>query len=277
MDSLNKFFILILLLAFIFFAFLTIKKISKKIKWTEILRLEFPVKFQVVLTESFLPYKYLKDDEKERLHNKILYFLKYKNFIGIGDFEITEEMKLLIAAQACLLIVNLKDEVYPDLYSIYISATTFVEKENHVNPQTMLPNYTPRLGESWHRGPVVLSWSSVRDGVENWRDGYNVVLHEFAHQLDSLDGHMDGTPELDTPSSYKKWEMFMGREFSILRNKVLKHRKSDIDKYGATNEVEFFAVTVEDFFEKSYTFKKNHPELYDLFKDFFKIDPVLWK
>src|SRR5690606_25338150 len=110
-----------------------------------------------------------------------------------------------------------------------------------------------------------------------WHQGNNVVLHEFAHQLDGLDGVMDGTPVLLKKSTYKNWEIYMGQTFIHLRDQIRNNIKTDIDSYAATNEAEFFAVTVEEFFEKPSTFQEKHPEIYNLYQDFFKLDPVQWK
>lgn len=228
------------------------------------------------LEQYLLPYNFLSDVEKKKLEKKIIYFLNYKTFYPIQDFSITDEMKLIIAAEACLLIVNLDMPVYLSLKSIYISASVFIDKENDLDLQTLLPSHVPRLGESWKDGPLVLSWSSVREGLENWSDGHNVVLHEFSHQLDAMDGSMDGTPILEKGNNYNRWEIFMTKEFLQLRKKVSKHQKSDIDKYGATNEAEFFAVVSEDFFSKAHSLHEKHPELYAIYKDFFKLDPIKW-
>lgn len=251
------------------------KKMSEFRKWTTIKKKKFPQKYDDILNKSFYPYHFLSDDEKNRLKLKILYFLEYKHFSSIGDFEITESIKLIIAAQACLLIVNLDNGVYPSLYNIYISASTFIEKEQYIEKRTMLPAHVPRLGESWKDGPIVLSWNSIRSGAENWNDGQNVVLHEFAHQLDSLEGAMNGVPSLEKNTS-KKWSILMSREFRDLREKVLNHKQNDFGEYALTNASEFFAVTVEHFFEKPHELEKNHMELFELYKNYFKIDPLKW-
>ena len=166
--------------------------------------------------------------------------------------------------------------VYPKLKTIYVGATPFIEKDNYVDLNTLFPAHVPRLGESWKDGPVVLAWSSVKAGLQNWNDGHNVVLHEFAHQLDALDGHMDGTPILEDPTLYSKWEFFMTKEFINLRERIAKHQHSEIDNYGGTNEAEFFAVVVEQFFSKSQQLHDHKLELYNLLKDYFKLDPILW-
>jgi Mlc titration factor MtfA (ptsG expression regulator) len=131
-----------------------------------------------------------------------------------------------------------------------------------------------RLGESWTRGVVVLSWDAVVTGVANPADGHDVVLHEFAHQLDAQDGAMDGTPELDGLERYAVWSKVAGAEYAALVDAVEHHRKTSIDAYGATNAPEFFAVVVEQFFEKPTAMSQRHPELYRELASFFRFDPA---
>lgn len=253
-----------------------LEKNNEKRRWAELDKEKFPTAFETSLMQNFRPYHFLSVDEKTRLKIKIQYFLKYKNFSSIGEFEIQEEMKLIIAAQACLLIINLEGGVYPTLKNIYLSAAPFINKENFISQYTMKPTHEARLGESWKDGPIVLSWSSVRDGVMDWRDGENVVLHEFTHQLDGHEGGMNGVPRLLSTSSYLNWKVLMTKEFFELRKKIAQHKHIDIDSYGSTNPSEFFAVTVEEFFERSVTFKNKHPELFKLYQDYFKINPLKW-
>lgn len=266
----------IFILLLLFFSIKPIGKLWFKFKWSKIKNQKLPENYLKILNENFHPYKFLSDEEKERFHLKILYFLKYKNLSVLQDFLITPEMKVMIAAQACLLILNIEGDIYPSLVNIFLSIDPFIEKENFFNVYNSLPYHVPRAGESRTHGPVVLAWSSVAEGMNNWFDGQNVVFHEFAHQLDALGGVMDGTPKLQKRVSLHKWKIFMTREFLELRKNIQNHHKSDIDTYGATNSAEFFAVTVEEFFEKSIYFKKNHPDIFKLYLDFFQIDPTRW-
>lgn len=252
-------------------------KLNESNRWKELAHTPFPKEYELILEKSFRPYRFFTEEEKKRFNLKVSYFLKYKNFHSIGDFEIKENMKLIIAAQACLLILNIDTLIYPSLKNIFISASVFNNKENFINQNTLELNHSPRLGESWKDGPIVLSWSSVRAGVVSWRDGQNVVLHEFAHQLDGSEGAMNGVPELQATCSYKRWKILMSKEFFDLRNRLTHQLSNDIDNYASTNPSEFFAVTVEEFFEKSANFKKKHPELFKLYQDYFKINPLKWQ
>lgn len=259
-----------------YFSYKKIKKKWFQYKISKIKSNEFPKDYLEILKTSFYPYEFLNQDEQEKLLIKILYFLKYKRFSALQDFSITDEMKVMIAAQACLMILNIDDDIYPSLVNIFISQSPFIEKDQTVNIHGAHLFKSARLGESWKDGPIVLAWSSVKQGMENWHDGSNVVFHEFAHQLDALDGGMDGTPPLKVSKTLNKWAHFMSKDFLDLRDKVTHHHKSDIDPYGATNAAEFFAVTVEQFFEQPTKLKVHHHEMFELYLGYFKIDPSRW-
>jgi len=132
----------------------------------------------------------------------------------------------------------------------------------------------PRLGESWVRGAVVLAWDAVLHGASNIHDGHNVVLHEFAHQLDADDGSMDGAPELGKRSLYSAWAHALGAEYQELVERMAAHKPGDIDAYGATSPAEFFAVVTEAFFEQGAQLKRKHPELYEVLRGFYRQDPA---
>jgi Mlc titration factor MtfA (ptsG expression regulator) len=133
-----------------------------------------------------------------------------------------------------------------------------------------------RLGESWHRGAVVLAWDDVLHGAADPRDGHDVVLHEFAHQLDQEDGAANGAPRLPKPSMYAAWARVLGEEFEGLAESREQHRRTVLDKYGATNPAEFFAVATEAFFEKPLQLRKRHAELYEQLAAFYRQDPASW-
>ena len=133
-----------------------------------------------------------------------------------------------------------------------------------------------RLGESWTNGPVVLAWDSVAGGAVNVHDGRNVVLHEFAHQLDQEDGCADGAPILESRGSYRTWAQVLGEEYDALCGKSNNGHQSVLNKYGATNPAEFFAVATETFFEKPKQMHRKSPDLYDELKSYYKVDTLEW-
>jgi Mlc titration factor MtfA (ptsG expression regulator) len=167
------------------------------------------------------------------------------------------------------MITNIDRDVYPGLKNIYLMEDVFIPKDNPVNTHTGLPTHVARLGEAWKRGPIVLSWASIRQGS-------SVIFHEFSHQLDQQDGDFDGTPKLGKTGNYDQWAQVMGEEFLQLRDKVEAFRGSDIDSYGATNEAEFFAVITEYFYTRPMDLKDKHPKLFEIYQDYFKLDPSKW-
>ena len=139
----------------------------------------------------------------------------------------------------------------------------------------MLVEDQARLGESWHRGAVVLSWDDVRRGAADIHDAQNVVLHEFAHQLDSESGGVEGLPDLPRGSLVSAWARVLGREYRELAEEIRRRHATLLDPYGATNPAEFFAVATETFFERPLALRRRHPELYEQLKLFYRQDPAL--
>ena len=194
-------------------------------------------------------------------------FLSEKYFSGHAGLEVTDEMRITIAAQACILLLNRKTNYFPHLKTIKIYPAGF-KNPNHDKPGH-------HLGESWVRGPVVLSWADAHHGGTNAKDGSNVVIHEFAHQLDQVDGAGDGRPIIEG-NQLRTWGKVMSKEFKNLIVKAKMRRKTFFDHYGATNPAEFFAVTSEHFFEQPHTFKRKHAELYALLMNYYRLDPASW-
>lgn len=233
----------------------------------------FPEEWRPYIEKNVPMVSALPAEDRAELEKLCMAFLDDKHFEGAGGFEITDEVKVTIAAQACMLLIHRDTEVYPELETIIVYPSTFVSKQTKREGYVVVEEDSARLGESWSRGIVVLAWDSVRSGTANMHDGHNVVLHEFAHQLDAEDGDMDGAPDLGARSRYTAWAQVLGPEFTDLVEKADAGRGSDIDKYGATNPAEFFAVVTESFFEKPRQLRMKHPELYDQLVDFYKQDP----
>lgn len=233
---------------------------------------QFSPEEEAYLAKEFRPYAFLTDAEKSKLKDKTLYFLRTKSFFSPDDFPVTPLMKLLIAIQACLLIMNTDEKVYPELSSIFIFSDAYLPKDNPVNRLTGLPTASAHLGESWNHGPLVVSWRAVSTS--------SVVYHEFAHKLDGEDGTFDGTPKLEFAVKqdhvFNVWAEAMGEAFLSLRERVLAHRGSDIDAYGAKNEAEFFAVVTEYYVTNATELKNKHSSLYDQLENYFRLTPTRW-
>jgi Mlc titration factor MtfA (ptsG expression regulator) len=217
----------------------------------------------------------LSPEERERLLRLIQVFIHDKPFEGCGGLEITEEMRITIAAHACLLLLHLEGPCYPTVKRILVYPNAFQPKR--VLPRHyagVVPGPVAESGEAWRDGIVVLSWDDVHRGGANPADGDDVVLHEFAHALDQEDGDAGGTPVLDSPSLVKSWARILSAHYEQLRQDVDAGRATVLDEYGATNPAEFFAVATETFFEKPEQLKTAEPDLYDQLRQFYRQDPA---
>ena len=212
--------------------------------------------------------------ERSELEGLVRIFLAEKSFEGCGGLELTDEIRLTIAAQASLLLLHRDTDIYPNVDAILVYPSAYRVPTQEHDGAVVIEGTQDRIGESWTRGIVVLAWDHVKADAAQPKDGQNVVLHEFAHQLDSEDGAMDGTPELGARARYTSWGRVLGQEFAELSARLHAGRPSDIDAYGATNAPEFFAVVTEMFFEKSRALKQRHPALYAELAAFYQQDPA---
>jgi Mlc titration factor MtfA (ptsG expression regulator) len=233
-----------------------------------------PDAWRTILEKTFPTFGKMTPPQQTQLFCHMQEFLAEKHFEGCGGQEITEEIKVTVAAQACILLLGRNSTVYPKLKSVLIYPHTYTSGQKGVFGGDN--GESSRLGESWDCGVVVLSWNSVLGGARNMEDGHNVTFHEFAHQLDQEDGAADGAPILEERSAYSAWARVFSREYSRLVDKTEHGKKSTIDSYGATNPAEFFAVATETFFEKPRQLMTRHPELYDELKTYYKTDPIEW-
>lgn len=249
----------------------------RRLSRAEVIAEAFPDRFSELLRSRVPCAGLLSQAELTKLEALVRIFNSEKTFEGAGGLEIDEEMRVVVAARACLLLlwrVELDSPLYPDLETVIVYPSTYKAKVQRRDGYVVVDDEQARLGESWERGVVVLSWDAVVSGAANPRDGHDVVLHEFAHQLDAQDGAMDGTPELDDLKRYAVWSRVAGAEYAALVDAVEHHRKTSIDAYGATNAPEFFAVVVEQFFEQPSALDRRHPELYQELAMFFRFDPA---
>ena len=212
---------------------------------------------------------------RSRLEGRINRFLDQAEFVGCNGLDVTEEMRLSIAAQACLLIVN-SDAWYDHLTTILIYPGAFKSRQARRNGYVVTERETVRIGESWSRGPVVLSWPHTRQGALDDHDGHNVVFHEFAHQLDDLSGHTDGIPDLTGGQRVADWAAAFAPAYAAHVRQVQAGHRTALDAYGAEGPEEFFAVAVEAFFETPARQKQHDPAVYDQMARFFRLDPVQW-
>jgi Mlc titration factor MtfA (ptsG expression regulator) len=206
-------------------------------------------------------------------------FLSQKRFEGGAGFQVTEEMRVNIAAQACFLLLHLPAGCYPGLKTVIVYPRTYGDNREiraHLDALGHHVEGPPeRLGESWQHGTVVVSWDSALHGALNAADGRNVVFHEFAHRLDQEDGAADGVPAAFLGGSIRTWAAVIARHHEQLCRESAKSRRTVLDVYGATNVVEFFAVASEAFFEKPRQVRRYAPDLYRELAGFYGVDPAV--
>jgi len=235
----------------------------------------FPDEWLAMIERNVPFYRRLPPEDQKELQQHILIFTAEKRFEGCGGLEITDEMKVTIAAQACILLLHRKTDYYPGLFSILVYPRSYVvHKARHLVGRIMLEGPDIRLGESWRRGSVVLSWDDVRRSAADVHDGHNVVFHEFAHQLDSSGAKGDSTPVVQKRSTYIAWARILRKDYEELRREVGCNRPTFLGEYGASDPAEFFAVATEYFFKKPRELQRFHPNLYEELKHFYQQDPA---
>lgn len=219
----------------------------------------------------------LSGAEQLKLDELIQIFLLEKQFEGAGGLEMTDEIRVTIAAQACVLILGRPDEIYPLLQSVIVYPHAYVARSVSRRPDgTVSDDMQARLGESWSRGAVVLAWDDVLRSASDIHDGHNVVFHEFAHQLDAdSGGSANGAPRLPKRSMYVAWARVLGEDYESLTRDIRRHRPTFLDSYAGTSPAEFFAVAAEFFFEKPVALKARHPQLYEQLRLFYRQDPAV--
>lgn len=238
----------------------------------------FPAEWIAILQANIPVYSRLPEVLRSQLHGGIKRFIRDKKFYGCDGLVMTDEIRVTIAGEACLLLLNRSTNHFYKLHHILVYPDSFVASREEQNEAGVVSQKsTGLLGESWSRGKVILSWDDVIKGASNFSDGHNVVLHEFAHQLDQESGSANGAPLLGARSSYQRWATVLSEEFVQLQRQTQHGYRSVIDQYGATNPAEFFAVVTETFFERPHQLRKRHPELFEQMKDFYAVDPSQWQ
>ena len=237
----------------------------------------FPALWEDIIRQNVAHYSMLNDDERSHLRALIKVFIAEKHWEGAGGLELTDEIRVTISAQACLLLLGLRHNYYRNVESIIVYPSTVVPPqrkpgffENAITP--VAPDQ-PIIGQAFLQGPVIIIWDAARSGGRHPELGHNVIYHEFAHKMDMLDGVADGTPPLRNRAEYRDWVETCSHAFLRLKKDALKGRKSFLDAYGATSEAEFFAVATEQFFDQPQSMMKQAPDLYRVLKEYYHQDP----
>ncbi|MEY4767132.1 MAG: hypothetical protein RI907_3805 [Pseudomonadota bacterium] len=237
----------------------------------------FPAEWRRILRRRVPLLSRMPADLQLQLKKHIQVFLAEKTFIGCQGQAITDEVRVTIAAQACLLLLNRPTDYFPNTRQILVYPGAFEVEHQHVDDAGVVhTERSERAGESWDRGQVMLSWDDVRRGAAVPHDGWNVVIHEFAHQLDSETGLTNGAPDLGSAQQYARWSGVMQRHFDALQAALQRHEDTFLDPYAATAPAEFFAVISETFFETPVGLKQAHPHLYAELRAFYQVDPASW-
>ncbi|MDH5805766.1 MAG: zinc-dependent peptidase, partial [Gemmatimonadota bacterium] len=235
--------------------------------WPDLVRRKVP------LSRRLAPHHF------ERLLRYTQVFLEDKHIEGCGGMVITEEIRVTIAAQACLLLLGRELGCYQNLRTVLVYPSAYISssgrngwfEEDWENDEEQVSE-----GESWDRnvGVVVLAWESALEGTSNRYDGENVIIHEFAHQLDQMDGITDGVVRYSDNAESAMWTDVMQKNLELLRRNVERGKDTVLDEYGTTNEAEFFAVASEVFFQMPDRLLSEYPDLYSMLKEIYNLDPV---
>lgn len=241
----------------------------------QILSQPFPSDWNQYLEKNVSHYPMLPEDDQANLRNLVQIFVAEKHWEGCRGLEVTDEMKVTIAAQACLLVLGMSNNFFPRVKTILIYPGGFrVPRDPQMADLSTEGGTMPVLGQAVHRGPVILSWPDIVNPRNEAGTPMNLVIHEFAHQLDMQGGPADGTPLLSSRKLQKKWRRVMKQEYDRLIEESKEGRTTLLDAYGAANEVEFFAVVSECFFEQPVEMKRQHPQLYDVLARYYRQDPA---
>jgi Mlc titration factor MtfA (ptsG expression regulator) len=236
-----------------------------------------PAQWERIIERNVAIYRRLSDEDRRELLGHTQVLLAEKHFEGCGGLELTDEIRVTVAAQASVLLLHRDTDYYPRLTSILIYPSAYVvNTEEHVGGGIWEEGEDVLRGHTAARlGALVVAWDDTVRGARSVDDADNVVFHEFAHQLDFEDRVVDGVPPMEH-RQYVRWARVLGGEFEALHRATSDGDRTLIDQYGATNPAEFFAVLTELFFERPGALLERHPALYDELRAFYRQDPATW-
>src|SRR5262245_76313 len=215
----------------------------------------------------------LSAEERARLRERVVLFLHEKSIVGAGGLALRDEMRMCIAAQACMLILNLDLDYYRGWVEVIVYPDEFVAEYEYVDEDGIAHRVAePMTGESWLGGPVRRSWADAE--LRGGETGYNVVIHEFAHKLDMLNGDANGFPPLHAGMNRAAWSRVFGAAYEDFKGRVERREPSEIDAYAAEHPAEFFAVLSEAFFETPRAVQGEYTDVYRQLAAFYRQDPA---
>ncbi len=246
---------------------------SREHRRRELLATPFPSHWRPYLAANVAFYAVLTPPERAKLERDLRLLVAEKHWEGHGGQEITEEIQVTVAAQACLLILNRAEDDFGHVESVLVYPGAYLTPRQIRAGAVVTETAQPTEGTAAQWGAVVLSWADALAGGRRQTDGQNVVFHEFAHQLDMKDGDANGVPYLDTRAQVEEWSRVMSAEYQALTDAVAQGHPTLINAYGATNAAEFFAVATETFFDRPSALSHHHPHLFNVLKDYYRQDP----
>lgn len=224
---------------------------------------------QTLATLPFLAA--LAVDEQKHLKTLVEHFLAEKEFSAVGGLELSDEICVAIAAQGCLPILELGLAAYRDWVGIVVYPDEFVVARRIEDADGVVHEFDDVLsGEAWEGGPLIISWHDAQMAGT----GYNVVIHEFAHKLDMLNGEADGIPALHSGLTAESWDAVFISAYEDFCQRVDAGEETIIDPYASEDPAEFFAVLSENFFELPAVVNREYPALYALLRSYYRQDPL---
>lgn len=271
--AINLILFILITILLIYFGLQLRKKRAKRI---QLIKQKFPDSWVQIIKKNVYLYNIIPPHLKPSLHNYIKIFLAEKEFIGKEGLNITEEIKLTIASQACLLLLHNRSNYFPYLKTISVYPKVIILNQNKLHKKTALSGQSSVGYKSGYDGEILLSWYEIKSQSKITNTGDNVVLHEFAHQLDQEFGSAPGIPRLANLQENIEWSQVLAREYQQLCEDLKQAKNTVLNPYGATNQAEFFAVATETFFTKPQSMKIKHPLLYEQLKKYYQLDPFEW-
>jgi Mlc titration factor MtfA (ptsG expression regulator) len=246
-------------------------------RWQRLRAQVFPPEWRKMLRLHVPFVARLPADLQLRLKQDMLVFLAEKPFMGCAGLQVTGEMRVTVAALACLPLLGARRAYYPQLQRILLYPSAFAAQHAQMGEDgVQSEGVQAMVGQSWAQGQVLMAWDEVQAGAADPGDGHNVVIHEFAHQLDQAKGFANGAPLLRTRQAYRNWSVVMQTEFDALRQRLRRNESGLIDAYAATDPAEFFAVCSELFFERAQELAAQHPQLFHQLQTYYRINPLSW-
>lgn len=237
----------------------------------------YPEEWLATLAANVRHFRCLPLELQTRLADKTRIFVCEKTWVPCSQMVIDDEVRVTIAGQACLLLLGYDEDYCHDrVRSVLVYPGAYLQRRSWFDASSRQVDERPASGEAWPKGPIVLSWAQALAGGLDADRGRNVVLHEFAHHLDDLDGEFDGMPALGGDRARRRWSEALRVEYERLSDAVRRGGPTLLDRYGATNRVEFFAAATECFFMQPQALRSTHCELYAALAGLYRLDPAAW-